>query len=840
MDNAWSLTAAAMAAKPTVTTFPRTGEPAVYENEITESLSSRSPSIFQIRRRPLPADSGDHGDPGSPNSEPLLTTRRPDNATEQSAKHWYKTSISQRYKQISKRLGPTALATLVLGTITVFAALGFLNFLWFASAKNRTWRIIASTNWMTRAVSLAALALRTAISMQAVISTSMLASVALESDMILATRLASVSTMRNINNGPLLLAGFTSKAFLERGRSLPHIFLPLVLVMLVITTVLLQFTSAALLSDLSLSPIPGLSNSAILSNHFIYNTSDQSGPLIQVTRGSSWLRQPPFFPTFAEYSEPGNNTNTNVVDSGRLLRAFLPLQEQQSRYNVQDYKGIATVLDSHVICVRPELANTEIHTDGREASGFFSQPRFALVSSVAASSHAQSIQGSVDTFFETGCLVDPLTSLDAVWRITLCQITQEAGLPSEFGPSDLLDRPTYLVLNVSSGTADEWLQLGNFNYSLTYTLTDPGIRPVRNESNGEWLDLLFKDDGSIRLSLSLCYAALDSADLSVHAFSNTNRTEPVGVFDAKRMAYRYDGVRQQLGQTADGWTYGMFEDRGILELGFRSSWQPNKTRGDYVRPYNAGPGWAPYISWLLKASQFDSSGLFSDADPMDEFSRSNSTAHLSYEKSGVSASSFNNVLSDIYPDPSFSSLLQDILRNGGDIAHGLSSLITVVAGSAYYDQLPQFNGNSDIEQTMFVTVLTPQRHRGYTAVFAVAIFHLVLIAIALFLFLTRTKISRIGNAWQTIAQIRDPRTEELLYLNTLATDEEAKMWMAKTAGSKEDYRFSKYGDNAENASSTSSFLRPRGLVGIRLNNDETRTELFQHELTGDVGIESQD
>jgi hypothetical protein len=481
-----------MAAEPTATTFHGTDELVIYKNESTESLSSRSPSSFWIRRRPLPADSGDHGDPGSPNPEPLLTKRRPDNAAEQSAKHSYKTSIARRYEQTNKRIGTTALATLVLATIIVFTALGFLSFLWFTSAKNKTWRIIASTNWMTRAVSLTALALRTAISMHAVTSTSMLAGLALESNMILATRLASVSTMRNINNGPLPLASFTSKAFFERDRSLPHIFLPLVLVMLVITTALLQFTSAALLSDLSLSPIPGLSYSASLPNHFIYNTSDKSGPLIQVTRGSSWLREPPFFPTFAEYSDPGNNTNTNIVDSGRLLRAFLPLQEQQSRYNVQDYRGIATVLDSHVICVRPELANTEIHIDGNEESGLDEQPRFALVSSVAASEHAQSIQGSVDRFLETGCLVDPLTSLDAVWRITLCQITQAAALLSEFGPSALLDRSTYLVLNVSSGTADEWLQLANVNHSLTYTLTDPGIRPVRKESNSEWLDLLSK------------------------------------------------------------------------------------------------------------------------------------------------------------------------------------------------------------------------------------------------------------------------------------------------------------------------------------------------------------
>jgi hypothetical protein len=67
---------------------------------------------------------------------------------------------------------------------------------------------------------------------------------------------------------------------------------------------------------------------------------------------------------------------------------------------------------------------------------------------------------------------------------------------------------------------------------------------------------------------------------------------------------------------------------------------------------------------------------------MDESTIRNFTAHLSYENGGVVASSFGNVLLHIYPEPSFSSLLQDILRNGGDIAHGISALITVVAGSA--------------------------------------------------------------------------------------------------------------------------------------------------------------
>jgi hypothetical protein len=37
------------------------------------------------------------------------------------------------------------------------------------------------------------------------------------------------------------------------------------------------------------------------------------------------------------------------------------------------------------------------------------------------------------------------------------------------------------------------------------------------------------------------------------------------------------------------------------------------------------------------------------------------------------------------------SLVQEIVQNGGSVAFALQSIITILAGVAYYDQLQQFN-----------------------------------------------------------------------------------------------------------------------------------------------------
>lgn len=808
--------------------------PSIHEINITQSSAAKDTSTFKIRRRPLPTNTSSDGSAAAGYNEPLLKERPNDNV-EEALQEPQQTSPAYKFKQIRKRLGLFSMATLAIGTIVILATLCFLSFLWFGDVKNKIWQIVARKNWMTQAVSLTALAFRTAISTQAVISTSMLAGLALERGSVLTMQLASISAMRNVNNGPFYLAWLTSKALLKMDRPWKQIFLPSILILLFVTTLLCQFTSTALLSDLSLTPILGLPTSTTLSSHFIYNTTDTSRPLHQMTRGSSWLRLPAFYPTFAEYSEPGTNQDPAVVDTGPVLRAFLPLGEQQSRFNIGDYKGVATVLDSRVVCVRPELGNPQVHLDGMLPYGFFRQPRYALVSSVSASTPAHGVVGYWGEFYKApyGCLVDPLMESDSVWRITLCQIRQSGfGLPSQFKSyPGFASGLAYLVLNVTSGSSSEWEKLTN-------PTSTERLAPVRNESNGEWLDLVFTDNGKMRISTSLCYAALDTADLFIHAYSDMSHTEPFAEFDTSKSKYRYDKVRRQLGQRNDGsWTHGMFEDRGILQLQPRPSWRAGTHQGDYIRPHKTGGEYMPYISWVNNAARFESLNLISDFDfwPPEV----NYTAYLSTENSGVftddSLSSGHN-FSSIYPDPSFASLLQDILHHGGDIAHGLSSLLTVQAASTYYDQLPQFNGRSETGQASFELVLTPQTYRGYSVVVAVASAHLILLVTILFQFLTGTEISNIGDAWQTLAQIKDPWTEEILDLNTLSSDREVDLWMTRNADAKVADRLSdsmETPSNEDEEHAVQSALQPSDLVGIRLASSGTRTELARRQLSGD-------
>lgn len=105
------------------------------------------------------------------------------------------------------------------------------------------------------------------------------------------------------------------------------------------TTLLLQFSSTLLLSDLNLGTLPGLERESTLPYDFDYQSQitgteaiDSSGwdlyyynydksPVQK--RTSTWLRNPPAYPAFAEYAE--QVTPSDGIDDTRvLLRAFLP------------------------------------------------------------------------------------------------------------------------------------------------------------------------------------------------------------------------------------------------------------------------------------------------------------------------------------------------------------------------------------------------------------------------------------------------------------------------------------------------------------------------------------
>ena len=113
---------------------------------------------------------------------------------------------------------------------------------------------------------------------------------------------------------------------------------------------------------MQLGTLPGISYQSNLKYGFKYETdgidfTEPGGWPVDVLkkypvqqRGTTWIRNPPAYPAFAEYSAPAINTGSNVDDTGVLLRAFLPYADAQSRQNLKDYSGKAIVLDSSVSC----------------------------------------------------------------------------------------------------------------------------------------------------------------------------------------------------------------------------------------------------------------------------------------------------------------------------------------------------------------------------------------------------------------------------------------------------------------------------------------------------------
>ena len=68
------------------------------------------------------------------------------------------------------------------------------------------------------------------------------------------------------------------------------------------------------------------------------------------------------YPAFAEYADGKvKNGSSGVSDTGLTLRAFLPIDGQGNRSSIHVYNGPATVVDSRVVCVRPNITNLGTH-----------------------------------------------------------------------------------------------------------------------------------------------------------------------------------------------------------------------------------------------------------------------------------------------------------------------------------------------------------------------------------------------------------------------------------------------------------------------------------------------
>ena len=268
-----------------------------------------------------------------------------------------------RYGLVS-RLGKISTVVLVSSFAICLGCLAFLTFLWAADTNNAVWRRIVLAGWTTRSVTITSLILRSTAATQAITSTSMLAAVLLEAYAVPLSTAAAVSIMRFDNTGPWSLL---NRMRAERYYGSVWIALPIVL--LSFTAVALQFSSTALLSQVGGANLPVSSRVPQT-----YYGIDPEGPTAYslIPGVQSYIATTPKgYPAFAEWianatdpemKEFVSDTRPGLIDTGTVIRAFLPIGSFDSRSRVMDYQGTGTAVDMRVVCMRPKLTNMVFST----------------------------------------------------------------------------------------------------------------------------------------------------------------------------------------------------------------------------------------------------------------------------------------------------------------------------------------------------------------------------------------------------------------------------------------------------------------------------------------------
>jgi hypothetical protein len=688
-------------------------------------------------------------------------------------------TLPQDHKfKLIDRIGWWAAVILPLSTLFMVAAIGFLAFLWSGKQNNPTWRLVMVNGWMTRAISLTSALVRNAADMQAGIAVAMLAALALESFQV---RLADAAKMSSLRSGRCDPFDLLPSVFGSFKWNHGVLFMPTTL--LICTAFLLQFSSTVLLSDLDLGMLPGHTRSSpslIDLSYSVVGAYTPSEPWLDqsyqvqaplMPRKPTWQRSPTAFPTFAEYSDTVD-VKKGTSDTGRLLRAFLPFTDAQSRETISNYTGKAMVLDSRVSCQQPVLDRLRVSFNWCASSGPYNPSgRTYQISGLVSPSTVMPklIAASLPVPFSCQYLIGAA-------NYSLCQLqvpypegesnpviagNRAGGLASEFADIRTPNNYTSYAGPVSYGTAFLFFhspasEVSSMDVGYVCQYDSDQNATMTMSAHGEWVDatlfpkqkrcstqpdnpLFYNKNGTCStpsylssLSVSLCYAAWDAAVVSVSAYSNTNRSEPTTDFDPTLATYQFDEVRHQLNYSYKNPQF--VEDRGIMSLTANNTWLPAL---EDELPF----AWQPFvqncgdIAGPLQQSSIIPAGTYK----MSQMS-GNQTILL-YEKQassiglGPDQNSEKFGIADggplpngtFFADPTHSGLFLDILANNGSLAQAFSSVITVLSSMAYYDQFAQFSKSVNTTQVFFTTVLYPQTYRGFIAYVGVIAIHLCVV-----------------------------------------------------------------------------------------------------------------
>ena len=429
------------------------------------------------------------------------------------------TATSESF-HLRKRFSTSLIIAAFTSLVLLLSIVSVLTFLWHGNDTNQAWLDLVLANWVTRSVTLSALGLRIAISLQAAIATSMLASLVLEDTGLQFCSILEVSVMRFSNAGPLKLLWIYAKQANSPATTL-------LVTVLVLSTIATQLSSTLLLSDIGTITIFDSPSNSNLAYGFSTNLGGSPTLLFEpLLLSSSWKEPMTQYPAFGEYSLLAH-TNNSIDDTGLMIRAMVPIAAQNTREALRSYEGPGFAYDARTVCVQPAISSIE--RCGDSLCGKVS-PRSMVDNAVLnmndtkfecampvpgkppACSTANASYGSCP---ETTWTLCRLQSEHAGGLISVLDATNNASLQHQWFPFENSEEPAYdsgiwaatdgntrwpVVLGnaylIYNATSDVFFGTNSSNSSaVTYVGPWTDIRKSSNSSNGV-------------LRATLCYDAL--------------------------------------------------------------------------------------------------------------------------------------------------------------------------------------------------------------------------------------------------------------------------------------------------------------------------------------------
>lgn len=341
----------------------------------------------------------------------------------------------------------------------------------------------------------------------------MLAALVLEKRATQKTRVATLSILRAINDGPGRLA------YLMMGSKTLAIFQYIefwLIVLLVTMTVALQFLSTILLTDVyDFTVVGDLKDLQVRSLLSPKTTRDDVGHTMELLSFYSGETTFPLFSeTVAAPSAELQPSEKGLSDTGLKQKGLLPLDSGDSRMGARHYQGNAMVFNSRTACMPPNISASLFAQNWTASVGDEEQVYgYGWMSGELDYSQTLENAGIIDapqyntsTYFECG-VPGVTTKGNEEWQSVFCLVSGVGGsiaaihLTEDMAPywdatTDPWSSPSNLVYLVISTTVmgDDWLSMD-------------GLAVSEGSTYGEWTS--FEAIPGKYVNISVCFPAFN-------------------------------------------------------------------------------------------------------------------------------------------------------------------------------------------------------------------------------------------------------------------------------------------------------------------------------------------